>query len=73
MALYPDIKVMALYANESFENNFGKNCLIRAKLNSLNSLKPGVRRHASYGIINEMVMDAWKHVTMDGHILDGFR
>ena len=20
-----------------------------------------------------MVMDAWKHVTMDGHILDGFR
>ena len=35
-ALYPDIKAMALYLEESFGNNFGKNGLIQAKLNSLN-------------------------------------
>ena len=32
MALYPDVKAIALYPNESFENNFGKNCLITGKV-----------------------------------------
>ena len=36
MALYPYIDAIALNANESFENNFWKNGLIQAKLNSLN-------------------------------------
>ena len=34
--------------------------------------KSGIRKHASYEIINEMVMDTWEHVATDEHILDGF-
>ena len=35
--------------------------------------KLGKRKPASYEIVNEMVMDTWKHVATDKRILNGFR
>ena len=46
MALYTDIKAMALYLNETFEKNLGKNRVVKAKVYLL---KSGKRKHASYG------------------------
>ena len=34
--------------------------------------KWGIRKHASYEIVNEMVMDAWKYVARNKRILDDF-
>ena len=34
--------------------------------------KSGIRKHASYEIVKEMVMDAWKHVANEKRILNGF-
>ena len=59
MALHLGIKTMDLYLNESFENNFWKNCLIQANLNSLNRDTENARR---YEMIAEWAMGAWKHV-----------
>ena len=30
------------------------------------------RKHASYEMVNEWVMEVWKHVAMNERILDGF-
>ena len=34
--------------------------------------KSGIRKHASFEIVNEMVMNAWKHAATDEGIVDGF-
>ena len=62
MTLYPDIKATGSYPNEIFEKNFKKNRLANS---NLNLLKLGKRKHASYEMVNEWVMDAWKHVATD--------
>ena len=56
MALYPYIKAMALYQNESCEE-FWEESFDSGKVEITKSGK----KHASYEMVNEWVMDAWKH------------
>ena len=49
MVLHPNMKTKALYPNESFEKNFWKNRLVKAKLSSLRS---GEIKLESYKMVN---------------------
>ena len=65
MALYPDIKAMALYSNESFGKNFLKNCFIQAMLNSLSREKENMHCIIGQRVGNrclEACCNRWTHI-----------